>query len=133
MAATQSELDAILSHCRALLGAANEFDRNEQARAVKAGRAKKRWQGPYRQDFDRRSDYEGYDIATRVRGMRDEADQWADIWAYTVNQENQIHVVASRSCQSLGRKSEYMRLRRWTPCLRSPDGRFVRVRLGADS
>lgn len=88
MAVSQYELDAILDHCRSLIDAADEFDAAAGARADKASSAKTRWEGPFRREFNDRSDYESSDLDSRVRGFRTEADQWAQIWADTVNKIN---------------------------------------------
>ena len=48
-----------------------------------------RWEGEFRDTFVIRMDHELIDLAARVNGLRAEADEWAAVWAETVNHVNQ--------------------------------------------
>lgn len=89
MAVSEYELAAILDHCRALIDAADQFEDYASARADNARRAKVQWEGPYRDEFGSRFEEEADDLGRRVRGLRSEADDWAIVWAETVNTLNQ--------------------------------------------
>lgn len=89
MAVSEYELNAILDHCRSLIDAADQFEESATHRTEKARIAKAKWEGPFRGDFNFRLDEELADLANRARAFRSEADQWAQIWADTVNEMNE--------------------------------------------
>ncbi len=88
MAVTDSELAAILDHCRSLIDAADQFEHAARARADRAIAAMRAWDGPHRDEFDFRFRGEADDLGDRVRRLRVEADAWAQVWADTVNETN---------------------------------------------
>lgn len=89
MPVSEYELSAILDHCRRLIDAADQFDDAAGSRRNKAVTATEKWEGPFRVDFGQRFEYEAIDLAAKARSFRSEADEWANIWAETVNEINE--------------------------------------------
>lgn len=83
------ELTAILDHCRSLLDASHEVRSTANVRAFKAATAKRHWEGAFKIDFTNRFDAESDDLTARSRGLKEEADAWAEVWASAVNEENE--------------------------------------------
>lgn len=88
MPVTQTDLDAVLRHCRTLADVADELTAVARARADAATEALRRWNGDFAEVFEARIDDEAIDLADRARDLRSDADAWARIWADTLNAEN---------------------------------------------
>ena len=86
---SEFELDAVLDHCRALLDAAEHAEAAGSARSVRVEAALVAWQGPFGRDFRSRAEQEADDLRDVVDGLRSEADEWAQVWADTVNAVNE--------------------------------------------
>jgi hypothetical protein len=88
MPVSQTDLDAVLRHCRTLLDVADELSSITTARADAATGALQRWNGDYADQFRTRMDHESLDLRARDRQLRADADSWARIWAQALNEEN---------------------------------------------
>lgn len=88
MAVTEAELAAVLNHCRSLLDAAERLATARMTRGDEATQALGQWRGPYAEVFAGEVDAESRDWTVRVAGFRAEADEWAWVWADTVNRIN---------------------------------------------
>jgi hypothetical protein len=86
---SEFELDAVLAHCRALLDVAGQVEVAGSARSVTVEAALVAWQGPFGRDFRVRAEREADDLRVVVDGLRGEADEWARVWADTVNAINE--------------------------------------------
>lgn len=89
MTVVESELAAVLDHCRTLIDASDQFDQAGQQRIRMYEVATSDWEGPHRLTFATRFTDESTDLAQRASGLRAEADAWARIWADAVNRINQ--------------------------------------------
>jgi len=89
VAVTEWELVAVLDHCRSLIDAADQLGHVGRQRDWRAEAAVRHWEGPHRVTFDARYADESADLAHRASGLRSEADDWARIWAESVNRINQ--------------------------------------------
>ena len=88
MPVTESELAAVLDHCRSLIDAGDQLEQAARERSRKAEVATGAWEGPHRLTFNDRYAEESEDLHRRIRGLRSEAHAWARIWAEAVNRIN---------------------------------------------
>lgn len=106
MSVSEADLLTILSHCRDLLAAANELEAIRGDRHERIGVATRQWRGPHARTFGQRIGDEGLDIDSRITGLKNDADEWASIWARTVNEINTARrdaaVDAERNSRSFG-------------------------------
>ncbi len=88
MAVSEDDLAAVLDYCRALAAGADQLELAARDRDAAVTAALVAWRGPLARAFAVRSSEEAVDLAAVVRGLRDEADDWARVWADTVNAVN---------------------------------------------
>ncbi len=84
MSLSELDLAQILAHCRDLLDAATQLNGLATGRYDAAYRATRRWTGEHAETFAARLDAEAEDLAARSRELKQDADDWARIWADTV-------------------------------------------------
>jgi hypothetical protein len=85
---TDGDLEAVLIHARALVDGADQLDWVRSDRAAAATQALLRWQGPHADTFEARISEEDDLLQRRAQDLRREADEWAGVWAETVNRIN---------------------------------------------
>jgi hypothetical protein len=88
MALTESDLTEILLHCRDLAAAADHLDGLNISRGADAETLLNFWVGPHADTFGQRAGDDSQSMRDRSRNLRAEADEWARVWADTVNQIN---------------------------------------------
>jgi hypothetical protein len=88
MTVSEDDLAAVLDHCRVLAAGADQLVAVARDRDAAVTVALVAWRGPLARAFAERSSEEAVDLAVVVRGLRDEADDWARVWADTVNAVN---------------------------------------------
>ena len=85
---TDDDLEAVLRHCRALLDAANELDAVLSSRVAEAENVLRVWSGSHARTFAARATDEDTETRGCVVLLHQQADQWAQLWADTVNEIN---------------------------------------------
>lgn len=85
---SEADLHLVLSHCRALLDAAEELVAAGSRRGIEIAEALAVWHGPHGRTFRDRVEAEATDLRLAAAGLRREADAWAQVWADTVNHQN---------------------------------------------
>ncbi|MGH1490131.1 MAG: hypothetical protein ACRBK7_12185 [Acidimicrobiales bacterium] len=88
MSVSEFELARILAHCRELLDAGSQLNNRAVGRHRVAADALRRWSGQHGETFRARLDDEAEDLSAVSRSLRAEADEWAWVWAQTVNDIN---------------------------------------------
>lgn len=106
MATFEQDLADILRHCRAMIDVADDVEAVVRVRAEDAERALRSWRGPKAEHFRTRQQAEALTARQCLDLLRNEADEWARVWAETVNEENrrrhQAAVDAVRARRGLG-------------------------------
>ena len=85
----EEDLDLVLVHCRALLDGAEDLDGAQGDWSASADEALGAWTGPHARTFAARASDNHAAAAVCSGLLREEADQWAWVWAETVNMLNQ--------------------------------------------
>lgn len=88
MSVSEFELSKILAHCRDLADAGAQLNNRAVGRYRVAADAQRLWSGDHGDTFRSRMEYEAQELSSVARGLMTEADEWAHVWAQTVNQIN---------------------------------------------
>lgn len=88
MLMSEQDLADALRHCRTMADTAEELRSIANRRLEETTRMLQTWRGPHAETFRGGLQREGLLVQRCVDALRSEADEWARLWADTVNDEN---------------------------------------------